>query len=89
MDSKDYKRVLFEIKEENEDNIILQRTLNKDKYSKKEYYNIINNLPTTTITTFSNDDFERLKLIGKEIINKNKKEKKISLVKEIRNFLEI
>lgn len=81
---------LFEIKATFEDKNIYQRIVKTNGRSKNELRTIVNQLPTATIHIFSEENFERLKQIEKELNEKIESRKETKSLKDIIfKFLEI
>jgi|GEM_PF-5101002 len=84
------EKALFEIKTSLEDKNVFQRKINQNGRTKNQVKKLVNNLPTTTIHLFSEDEFQRLKVIEQNLnhnikIKKNRK----SFLQLLINFLEI
>ncbi len=81
---------LFEIKSTSVDKNIYQRIVKSKGRSKNELKTIVNQLPTATIHIFSEENFDKLKQIEKELNEKIESRKEIKSLKDIVfTFLEI
>ncbi len=88
----EHQNAVFEVREKTDESIIFQRIIRQKGRSEKDIKNIVENLPTTTMHTFSIKNFNRLKDIEQKIIEQKtsiKKRKSYSLKDLIISFLEI
>lgn len=88
----DHQNAVFEVKEKTDESIIFQRIIKQKGRSDKELRKIVDSLPTATMHTFSMEEYNRLKQIEQQIIEKflSKESKKNSSLKDlIISFFEI
>ena len=59
----------FEIKKVTEESIVYQRVMDSKGRKPKKVQEILSNLPTTTLHTFTLEDYERLKEIETKLLD--------------------
>lgn len=85
------ERPLFEIKELDDDRVIYQRVLKNSGHSKKQTKKRVSSLPTATVYSLSEVEFNRLKSIEAKLLKTDEFKSKVrkSLKDILFTFLEI
>ncbi|TSE10323.1 hypothetical protein [Aquimarina algiphila] len=81
----------FEIKEKTDESVVYQRIINPKGRKPKEVEKIVNNLPTATMHTFSEEEYDHLKSIEAKLEDEFETKSKSSsfIARAFFTFLEI
>lgn len=85
------EKPLFEVKQLDDDKIVYKRVIKNVGQSKKETNRKVNRLPTATVYSLSEDEFNRLKNIEAKLLKTDafKSKQRKSLKEIIFRFLEV